>query len=86
MFNHWATGLRSGLLPQVLVLQHQELAKKGTIFGEAFARVLMFGANEGFLEGLGRFWEASRMCFIRVSHPNGQVEVFARILIFGARG
>ena len=28
MFNHWATGLRSELLAQVVVLQHQKLAPK----------------------------------------------------------
>ena len=36
MFNHWATGLRSGLLPQVVVLQHQKLAKKRDSFGRGF--------------------------------------------------
>ena len=41
MFNHWAIGLRSGLLPQVVVLQHQKFAKK-TVLGEVFARVLDF--------------------------------------------
>ena len=35
MFNHWATGLRSGLLPQVVVLQHQKLAQKNS-FGRSF--------------------------------------------------
>ena len=36
MFNHWATGLRSGLLPQVVVLQHQKLAKRRDSFGRSF--------------------------------------------------
>ena len=36
MFNHWATGLRSGLLPQVLVLQHQKLTPKRDNFGRSF--------------------------------------------------
>ena len=36
MFNHWATGLRSGLLPQVVVLQHQKLAPKRNNFGRSF--------------------------------------------------
>ena len=53
MFNHWATGLWSGLLPQVVVLQHQKLAKKRTVLGEVFARVLFFGARGRILEG---FW------------------------------
>ena len=38
MFNHWATGLRSGLLPQVVVLQHQKLAKKRDSFGRSFRK------------------------------------------------
>ena len=46
MFNHWAIGRRSGLLPQVVVLQHQKLAKKRTVLGEVFARVLIFGPRE----------------------------------------
>ena len=45
MFNHWATGLRSGLLPQVVVLQNQKLTKKRTNVGEVCARVLIFGAR-----------------------------------------
>ena len=53
MFNHWAIGLRSGLLPQVVVLQHQKLFKKGPIWGEVFARVLIFGARGRFFGG---FW------------------------------
>ena len=36
MFNHWATGLRSGLLPQVVVLQHQKLTKKRNKSGRSF--------------------------------------------------
>ena len=32
MFNHWATGLRSGLLPQVVVLLHQKLAQNRSSF------------------------------------------------------
>ena len=43
MFNHWAAGLRSGLLPQVVVSHHQKLFKKGPILSEVFARVLIFG-------------------------------------------
>ena len=53
MFNHWATGLRSGLLPQVVVLQHQKLFKKSAILKEVFARVLIFGARGRFFGG---FW------------------------------
>ena len=51
MFNHWAIGLRSGLLPQVVVLQHQKLSKKGPIWGEVFARVLIFGPRGLFFGG-----------------------------------
>ena len=36
MFNHWATGLRSGLLPQVVVLQHQKLVQKRDGLGRGF--------------------------------------------------
>ena len=43
MFNHWATGLRSGLLPQDCEVATQKLLKKGAILGEVFARVLIFG-------------------------------------------
>ena len=43
MFNHWATGLRSGLLPQDCVVATQKWPKKGAMLGEVFARVLIFG-------------------------------------------
>ena len=36
MFYHWATRLRSGLLPQVVVLQHQKLFKKRRHFERSF--------------------------------------------------
>ena len=52
MFNHWATGLRSGLLPQVVVLQHQKLTPKRDNFGRSF--------REGF-----DFWSQG-MIFWRV--------------------
>ena len=51
MFNHWAIGLRSGLLPQVVVLQRQKLAKKETNLSAVFARVLIFGARGRFFGG-----------------------------------
>ena len=73
MFNHWAIGLRSGLLPQVVVLQHQKMFKKGTVLGEDFARVLILVPGEGFLEGFGRFSEVSRIFFTGVSPLHGQV-------------
>ena len=43
MFNHWATGLRSGLLPQVVVLQHQKLAQKRCHFERSFREGFDFG-------------------------------------------
>ena len=43
MFDHWATGLRSGLLPQVVVLQHQKLAKKRDSLGRGFREDFDFG-------------------------------------------
>ena len=74
MFNHWATGLRSGLLPQVVVLQHQKLSKKGAFLGEVFARVLIFWfQGKVFLRGFGRFSEVSRIFFTGVSPLHGQV-------------
>ena len=45
MFNHWATGLRSGLLPQDCEVATQKLPQKGAILSEVFARVLIFGAR-----------------------------------------
>ena len=50
MFNHWATGLRSGLLPQDCEVATQKLLKKGAILGEVFVRVLMLGAR-GLISG-----------------------------------
>ena len=43
MFNHWATGLRSGLLSQDCEVATQKLIKKGTILSEVFVRIMMFG-------------------------------------------
>ena len=45
MFNHWATGLWSGLLPQVAVLQHQNLARKIDKFGRSFREDFDFGCQ-----------------------------------------
>ena len=73
MFNQWAIGLRSGLLPQVVVLQHQKLSKKGPIWDEVFAWALIFGPRNDFLEGFGRFSEVSRIFFTGVSPLSGQV-------------
>ena len=46
MFNHRATGLRSGLLPQVVVLQHQKLAQKRNIFWRSFREGFDFWCQE----------------------------------------
>ena len=66
MFNHWATGLRSGLLPQDCDVATQQLSKKGAFLSELregfdfwsqgmnFGRVLV-GARRSpasFLQGL----------------------------------
>ena len=41
MFNHWAIGLRSGLLPEGCGVATPEVVQqKGPIWGEVFARVL----------------------------------------------
>ena len=42
MFDHWATGLRSGLLPHHCEVATQKLSKKGAILSEVLARVLIF--------------------------------------------
>ena len=53
MFNHWATGLRSGLLPQVVVLQHQKLVQKRDSFGPGFREDFDFWSQGKFFWG---FW------------------------------
>ena len=53
MFNHWATGLRSGLLPQDCEVATQKLSRKGALLGEVFARILIFGPRGLFFGG---FW------------------------------
>ena len=69
MFNHWATGLRSGLLLQVVVLQHQKLFKKGPNLKEVFARVLIFGAmGRFFWRVLVGYWR-SPACFLQGLAP-----------------
>ena len=70
MSAHWNNGLRSGLLPQVVVLQHQKLAKKIHSFGRGFREDFDFGSQgKVFLEGFGRFLEVSRMFCTGVSPP-----------------
>ena len=54
MFNHWAIGLRSELLPQVVVLQHQKLAKKKGQFWARFSRGFLFLVPGGRF--FGGFW------------------------------
>ena len=46
MFNHWAAGLRSGLLPRRVVLQHLKWAKNGRPNLEVGLMVLVRGARE----------------------------------------
>ena len=53
MFNHWATGLRSGLLPEGCGVAAPEVSKKSAILDEIFVRVLIFCARGKFFEG---FW------------------------------
>ena len=75
MFNHWAIGLRSGLLPQVVVLQHQKLVQKRDKFGRRFRegfdfwsqgmiiwRVLVGSRKSpaSFLQGLAPQWSGGR--------------------------
>ena len=73
MFNHWATGLRSGLLPQVVVLQHQKLAQKRDSFGRGFREGFDFWC-QGTI-----FWRVlvgsrrSPASFLQGLAPSGQV-------------
>ena len=53
MFNHWAIGLRSGLLPQDCEVATPEVVKKSAVLKEVFARVLIFRARGKFFGG---FW------------------------------
>jgi hypothetical protein len=43
VFVHWAAGLRSGLLPRIVELQHQKIPQKGVHFLEVCKEVLIFG-------------------------------------------
>ena len=45
MFNHCAIGLRSGLLPQVVVLQDQKLVQKRDSCGRSFREGFDFGCQ-----------------------------------------
>ena len=42
MFNHWAAGLRSGLLPQDCEVGTPEVAPKSTKFGRSFREGFVF--------------------------------------------
>ena len=84
MFNHWATGLRSGLLPQVVVLQHQKLVQKRESFGRSFRerfdfwcqgkvvwRVLVgsWRCSASFLQGLAPQWSGGGVSYEGKSFP-----------------
>ena len=70
MFNHWATGLRSGLLPQVVVLQHQKLAKKRNRFERGFREDFDFvSQGKVFWRVLVGSWR-SPACFLPVSYTH----------------
>ena len=45
MFNHWATGLRSGLLPQDCEVGTPEVAQKRCRFGRSFREGFDFGCQ-----------------------------------------
>ena len=75
MFNHWATGLRSGLLPQDCVVATQKLPPKRCHFGRSFRegfdfrrqgiifwRVLVGSRKSpaSFLQGLAPQWSGGR--------------------------
>ena len=65
-------GYGQGCSPRIVRLEHQKVSKKGTNSRAVFARVLIFGARDDFLEGFRRFSEVSRIFFTGVSPPNGQ--------------
>ena len=46
MFNHWATGLRSGLLPQDCEVATQKLLQKRCHLGRRFRESFDFGSQE----------------------------------------
>ena len=74
MFDHWATGLRSGLLPQDCEVGTPETVQKGTKFERVFCEDFVFLVpGDDFLESLGRFSEVSRIFFTGVSPPGVQV-------------
>ena len=74
MFPHWATGLRSGLLPEGCGVATPEVGPKKKPFGAKFSRGFgFFVPGEGFLEGFGRFSEVSRM-FLQGLAPQGSGE------------
>ena len=74
MFNHWATGLRSDLLPQDCVVATQNMSPKRCHFGRSFREGFDFLCQAiYFLEGFGRFLELSRIFFTGVSPPKDQV-------------
>ena len=74
MFNHRATGLRSALLPEGCGVATPEVGSKKMPFWAKFSRGFLFLVpGEGFLKGLGRFLEVSRIFFTGVNPLHGQV-------------
>ena len=68
MLNHWAVGLRSGLLPEGCGVATPEIGSKKGQFWARFSRGFRFLVpGESFLEGFGRFLEVSRMFCTGVS-------------------
>ena len=57
MFNHWATGLRSGLLPQDCDVAIPE------VVAQISREFCFFVPGDCFLEGFSRFEEFSHMLF-----------------------
>ena len=51
MFNHWATGLRSGLLPEGCGVAAPKSVQKGPNLNAVFARVFIFDARGWIFEG-----------------------------------
>ena len=74
MFNHWATGLRSGLLPQDCEVATQKLHQKRCHFGRSFREGFDFWC-QGMI--FGRVLVGSRRsptCFLQGLAPQGSGE------------
>ena len=74
MFNHWATGLRSGLLPQDCEVATQRLLQKRGHVGRFFRESVDFWCQRTvFWKVLVGSRRSPASFFTGISHPKGQV-------------